>query len=307
VEQEERPVAPPAPLTPATGAAAWGGSHAPGSHASWGQAQSPGQGTQAPNRARNQAPEPAPHQEPVTSIADPEFWSDDHERRRPGWLAPVLLGVAGVLLILTAYGIGKVVSSGVDGNASSASEDEQISLPENPDNAVGDKKNKPAQKKYRGPVGAAAIGGATASCQSASSVDAAGNPVTYEPAKAYDGDQTTAWRCDGSGSGETFTVSLPEETTLGEVGLVPGYAKTDANSGEDRYAENNRITKVRWVFSDGSEVVQKMDGSATNRDLRKMRIPKTTADEVTIEILDSVKGPRNTVAISEIWLGATRG
>jgi hypothetical protein len=137
-------------------------------------------------------------------------------------------------------------------------------------------------------------------------VDAAGNPVTYEPAKAYDGDQTTAWRCDGSGSGESFTVSLAEETKLGEVGLVPGYAKTDANSGEDRYAENNRITKVRWVFSDGTEVVQKMDGSATNRDLRKMRIPKTTADEVTIEILDSVKGPRNTVAISEIWLGATR-
>ena len=42
------------------------------------------------------------------------------------------------------------------------------------------------------------IAGGTATCQTANSVDAAGNPTSYEPAKAFDSDISTAWRCDGS-------------------------------------------------------------------------------------------------------------
>ena len=96
-----------------------------------------------------------------------------------------------------------------------------------------------------------AVGSATASCQSDDSVDSAGRAVTYEPAKVYDGDlhRVALRRLRRRGAGQP---ALPEEVTVGEVGLVPGYAKTDPASGVDRYAENNRLTKVRWTFADGT-------------------------------------------------------
>ncbi len=144
------------------------------------------------------------------------------------------------------------------------------------------------------------IAGASATCQTANSIDAAGNPTSYEPAKAFDSDISTAWRCDGSGKGQRFTVQLPSEVTVAEVGLVPGYAKTDPASGVDRYAENNRITKVRWRFDDGTTVVQRMGGDPGNRSMRTIRVPETATRSVVIEILASQPGPRNTVAISEI-------
>ena len=230
---------------------------------------------------------------------------DEEERARRRYLPPLLLLVLALVLVLAAYGIGRIFAGGVDRTDTSTGRPDGVSLGEGDDSGVAKKKQE--AKKYRGPVRAAAIGGAQASCQSEDSVDAAGNPVSYEPANAYDGDLSTAWRCDGSGVGATFTVTLARRTGIGEVGLVPGYAKTDPISGVDRYAENNRITRVRWVFSDGTTQVQTMNGSATDRDLRRLRIPRTASDQVTVEILDSRRGPRNTVAISEVWIGAAAG
>lgn len=94
---------------------------------------------------------------------------------------------------------------------------------------------------------------------------------------------------------------------MGEIGLVPGYAKTDPASGVDRYAENNRITRVRWTFPDGTSVVQRLDGSPTNRSMQSLRVKPVQADSVTIEVLRSVRGARNTVAVSEVQIGRTVG
>ena len=91
--------------------------------------------------------------------------------------------------------------------------------------------------------------------------------------------------------GQTLTLTLAEPAEIGEVGLVPGYAKTDPRSGADRYAENNRITRVRWTFSDGSSVVQELDGSATNRSLQSIRIPPVDSDTVSVEVLASTRAP----------------
>jgi hypothetical protein len=149
-------------------------------------------------------------------------------------------------------------------------------------------------------VQAVGITGATASCQSGDSVDVAGNPVTYEPARAHDADLSTAWRCPGNGRGERLTLTLPDSTVVAQVGLVPGYAKTDPASGEDRYAQNNRITRVRWHFDDGSSYVQRMRGNPGDRSLRTFRVPETVTSWVELEILASAAGPRDTVAISEL-------
>jgi hypothetical protein len=213
---------------------------------------------------------------------------------RPRWLVPALLGALVLVLLIAAYGLGKVFSDNVGSEASASNSNGVAAGP-----AHG--------SAYQGPTQQATVGNAVATCQAADGVDAAGNQVAYAPSNVYDGDATTAWRCDGSGVGQKLTLSLPQNTNLGSVGLIPGYAKTDPTSGANRYAENNRVTKVRWSFSDGSSVVQRFNGSATDRRMQKMRIPKTTTNRVVITILDSTPGPRDTVAISEVKLGRIAG
>jgi hypothetical protein len=50
-------------------------------------------------------------------------------------------------------------------------------------------------------------------------------------------------------------------------------------------------------------MVQRLDGSATNRELQTMRIPVTESDSVVLEVLASTRGPRNTMAVSEVRVG----
>jgi hypothetical protein len=230
---------------------------------------------------------------------------DERERRKRSLYVPTLLVALAVLLLASAYVFGKIFSSEVTGRPTGANTGNLV-MKEH-DGGSGSPNNKPSSKhskqKYDGPVNAAPIGAANASCQSPTSADAAGNAVEYNPENVYDGDMTTAWRCDGDGYGERLSLALPQQAALGEVGLVPGYAKTDPYSHADRYAENNRITKVQWSFSDGSSVIQRFDPSPSNREMQVMRIPVTRSDRVTISILDSQPGPRNTVAISEVTLG----
>lgn len=205
------------------------------------------------------------------------------------------LVVLSVILVGGAFGVGRLLA------------DTTAGVPGPADAVVAEDGSPARQQAYRGPVSAIEVARSSATCRSGSSVDAAGNPVTYEPAKAHDSDLTTAWRCDGSGVGQRFTVSLPEELDVAEVGLVPGYAKTDPASGADRYAENNRITAVRWHFDDGTTFEQRMDGDPADRTLRTMRLPVTETGQVVIEILASQRGTRDTVAISEIRVATPAG
>jgi hypothetical protein len=238
-----------------------------------------------------QVPPPVPPSDPVA----PAYVDGEEQEGRRFPLVPALLILA-VVLVVVAFGVGRLL-------ADNAAESEKQAGGSGGSGSSGGQNAAP----YDGAVQAATIAGATASCQARSSVDAAGNPTTYEPGNAYDRNLTTAWRCAGSGKGQSLTITLPEGTEIAEVGLVPGYAKTDPVSGADRYAQNNRITRVRWRFDDGSSVVQRMGGSAQNRSMRTQRIAPTTTRKVVLEILGSQRGPRNTVAISEIRLASPAG
>ena len=207
------------------------------------------------------------------------------------WRSLAVLGGIALLLVLAAFGLGRLFAEDpavpvADGSSSSS---EEKSTP------------------YDGTVQAVAVTGSRASCQAPSSVDAAGNPISYEPSRAHDSDLSTAWRCRGSGRGQRLTLTLPQGTSVAEVGLVPGYAKTDPVSGVDRYAQNNRITKVRWRFDDGSTFVQQMNGAPGNRSMRTRRVPETQTGTVVLEILRSRSGPRNMVAVSEIRIASPAG
>jgi hypothetical protein len=154
---------------------------------------------------------------------------------------------------------------------------------------------------WRGAVAPAAVLGAQASCRSEPSVDAGGNRVGYPANHTLDPDPGTAWRCDGPGRGVTLTFNLAQRQTIAAVGLVPGYAKTDPFSGVDRYAENRRIAHVRWTFG-GGWVDQRLDTTASNRSLQMLRVPPVPSKRVTLTILDSAEGRRNTVAVSTVRL-----
>jgi hypothetical protein len=214
------------------------------------------------------------------------------DRFRDRRVLAAALGALAVVVVVAAFGIGRLFA---DQAAQSQA------------GAQGGASTRHGRAVYQGAVQPATIADAMATCQTDDGVDAAGNRVTYEPAKAYDEKLSTAWRCDGSGKGERFTVTLPKETVVAEVGLVPGYAKTDPASGADRYAENNRITKVRWRFDDGTTFVQRMSGDPGNRKMRVIRLPETSTRRVVLEILASQPGPRNTVAISELRIASPQG
>jgi hypothetical protein len=139
-----------------------------------------------------------------------------------------------------------------------------------------------------------------ATCTAPPGVDSAGAKVVYAATNTVDHDPSTAWRCDGSAVGERLTFSLAPGSRIGAVAVIPGYAKTDPDSHADRYAENNRITKVRWSFSDGTTVEQTLDPDPHKRGLQVLEVPRTRADSVTLEVLAVARGPRNTTAISEV-------
>lgn len=154
----------------------------------------------------------------------------------------------------------------------------------------------------------AALGGAIASaeCVAPDSHDAAGNPTSYEAAKAIDGDPATAWRCPGTRSGESLALTFPTPVELSKVGLIPGLAKTDPASGVDRYAQNRRISAVRLTTDRGSVDVA-LDSSPSDRAMQWINIGPVTTRQLVITVLSSDAGtaqggqPANeTVAISEV-------
>jgi hypothetical protein len=131
------------------------------------------------------------------------------------------------------------------------------------------------------PVELAGQAQALASATAPDSVDDAGAPTSYGAENMLDEDPATAWRVEGDGSGATITVTLPGPSRLTQVGLVPGYAKTDPVSGVDRFTQERRITRVSWRFDDGTEVVQRLDDQPT---LQTSTVD-VTASSVVVEIL----------------------
>jgi hypothetical protein len=222
--------------------------------------------------------------------------------RRQRWFLPVLAGAGALVLVIGAYLLGTAFSdddpaaaprTDANGRAIYAG-DSSTGSPGRPAVSTG--------KAWRGDVEAVTPTRVRATCTAPAGVDSGGDPVSYRAGNVADGDVSTAWRCDGAASGVRLVMVLPDATPLAEVGLVPGYAKTDPVSHVDRYAQNNRITRVRWTIGDIT-VEQKLDGSAGTRRMQLLRIPRTTASRVTLQILDVSRGPRNTTAISEVELG----
>lgn len=255
--------------------------------------------------------------------------------RRGEQRALIVLGVIGLAfgLILTAFFVGRGFSDNTDrpdeappqaAPGDSASGSDARSLAEaalggrlripglktprpSPKAAPTPRNGRLTGPPWQGGVRPAAVRGAGASCRAKSSVDAGGNRVGYPASNMLDRTAATAWRCTGNGRGVTLTFNLGRPQRIAEVGLVPGYAKTDPFNGVDRYAENRRIARVRWTFGGDRWVEQKLSTSADRRGLQTLRIPAVRARRVTLTIKNTVSAKRNTVAISTVSLARARG
>ncbi len=241
------------------------------------------------------------------SQQDQEWYADEaptrFERvRDSAWFVPVLLALLALLLILGAYGVGRKVADQVASDEPSA--EPSVVLGEGGVNGAKQQvtNQKPGAGAWTGRVARLGDVRAKAGCTSKAGVDASGKKVSYDAGNLTDGVADTTWRCDGSAVGEKISLDLGKDVSIGEVGMIPGYAKTDEQSSADRFAENNRVTRVRWTIGD-TTLVQRMSGKPDDRSLQLIRVPRTTTDTIELEILAVAKGPRDTTAISEIEVG----
>ncbi|MBD8869186.1 NADase-type glycan-binding domain-containing protein [Nocardioides donggukensis] len=139
--------------------------------------------------------------------------------------------------------------------------------------------------------------------------DLAGRRVGYALANMVDGDPATAFRTAGDASGKPLTFTLPEPAVIREVGLINGYAKSDSARGRtvDWYPLNRRITRVQWIFDDGSTVTQDL---RMGTDLQTVAVEGVRTRSVGLRIL-TVSPPgtgplrKNVTAISEVLLRAS--
>lgn len=225
-------------------------------------------------------------------------------RPSPARFGPLLIGGLVVLVVCVALGVSLI--SGGDAPAPGDAVGSTRTAAPSPTGVAPTREPTPEPTPtptataavWDGPVTPVAVGRVTGSCLGAPSVDAAGTPVRYDADNATDGDPTTAWRCDDRAVGETLILVLPPGTKVAELGLIPGYAKTDPASGADRFVENNRVARVRWTLDDGSAFVQELDPD--DRAVQRLRIPRTSSGTVVLEILAVEQGTRNRTAISEI-------
>jgi hypothetical protein len=132
-----------------------------------------------------------------------------------------------------------------------------------------------------------------------SSTDAAGDPVTYVPANVIDGNVQTAWRTPGDGHGESITLIFDNPINVVRIGLIPGYAKTDPQTGANRFLQDRIIDSVAYQIPGLPN---------TKKTFRPLPVPqfvrlRATTSRVTVKILGtSASGGLDYTAISEIYV-----
>jgi hypothetical protein len=153
------------------------------------------------------------------------------------------------------------------------------------------------------PVDLTATLRARASATAPDHFDDAHNSTSYRASNVLDSNPSTSWRVVGNGQGATVTLILPRPRRVTQVGLIPGYAKTDPATGRNRFFQENRILEVRWLFDGGRTVSQRF------RDLPVMQRTATNVvtRSVTIQIVATRPGDPhyNYTPISDVQLLGT--
>ncbi len=139
----------------------------------------------------------------------------------------------------------------------------------------------------------------TASSTAPSSTDAAGDPVTYVPANVIDGNVQTAWRTPGDGHGQWVTLIFDNPIDVVRIGLIPGYAKTDPQTGANRFLQDRIIKAVAYQIPGLPNTPQTFEPLPVPQ-----FVPlRVTTSQITVKILaTTAAGGLDYTAISEIYV-----
>ena len=268
-------------------------------------------------------PQPAPYVAPVDLAPDPSLESHRHVGERPPrsaaavWLPWVVGGV--VLLLVGSLGIWLLLGTGDDTSpassdtasdpAAGSSEPSQTEGQEPSDKPKDDKSDKPS--KPGKPSGVSRSATPTVPATAPPNEDVDGNMVRYVARNMLDGVPETTWRMAGDGSGETLSFELPAATTITEVGMINGYAKTSTDGGRnlDWYQGNRRILEAEWIFDDGSTVSQDFESTHNVQTIDVDNVKTKTVQVRLVRVSAPGKGPakRDYTAISEVFLVGSAG
>lgn len=220
-----------------------------------------------------QLPACPPNLAAQVKFSDP--WRDPNARSHRG----IIMAFAMLAGLLVVVGLGYVGYMAVHGDGSTQQQTHGMLPPNDPKTTS----SAAATTTAPPPVASSPIKPvdlSTNCVQAEDGTDSNGVKYVYDPAKAFDNDPLTAWRCQWKEQdGQSITAKFDHPTLVTSVGLVPGYAKTDID-GSDRFAQNRKITRVRWEFSDGSSIKQQVPVS---RALASVKVNVVT-DSVTMVI-----------------------
>lgn len=263
---------------------------------------------------------------PAVELIEDLTGKSEAELRR--WVAPYLLPVAILAVVLSlggiAYAAVAFVGATLHGDGRSAAQENTLRMPRSATRTVSPSDTPSASptptptrtrqvsrgedrdRPYRGALVRLRPTRVGARCTERPAYDAAGHRVRYGARNTVDGRARTAWRCPGTAIGQTLHFRVPRHRRIAAVGLLPGYAKTDPRSHVDRYAQDNRITRVRWTLPDGRSYVQRLRPSKRDRTLRQLRVPPSRGGRVLLRILAVKRGPMNSTAISTVRISRPR-
>ncbi|WP_244927561.1 discoidin domain-containing protein [Nocardioides sp. W7] len=236
------------------------------------------------------------------------------EGRRSGWLVGV--AVAAVLVVVALVGVSLLLAGNGDDEPDRADDQAGAASSPPPSEPAGESTGPTGATEPTAATGEPAdVAGAASAEVPATSppgTDVDGARIRYDAAKMLDGDPGTCWRMTGDGTGEEIVLTLAEPTTVTELGLVNGYAKT-ARDGRNRpldwYAGNRRVLKAEWVLDDGTTVPQDL---RETRDLQTVPIDPVETTTVVLRLVEVSepgrgRAERDNTAVSEVTVVGTPG
>jgi hypothetical protein len=226
------------------------------------------------------------------------------KRVRPGYVRPLITAtLVGVLLVALNTGVHRIDALAKERGVFEVEKDSAPAAPKRHRTAttVGPATSIGAGPKTTTTLPVPAQPLIPVSAEATSVAEAAqngcGQSTSYEPSQLLDGDPNTAWRAVGDGRWVKIVLTLSEAKRITEVGLIPGYDKTDQCTGIDRFVQMRRIKKVRWSFDDGTTTEQTF---SDERSMQSTPVDAVSA-HITVEVLATTAAKElDYTAISDI-------
>ncbi len=250
---------------------------------------------------------------PGTTYAEPLPAEPTPPRRSPG--AGLWIGAAAGLVLVLVLGAFLLLNGGGGDDQPTAASTPLIPKPQHTTTPASSAptSSAPSTPASSAPAGSSAevagLAQASAPAHAPAGIDFSGQPVTFVAPNMVDGVVETCWRTPGDATGMVLTFRLDRATTLSQVGLINGYAKTAVSNGRtyDWYQGDRRVLSVDWTFDDGTTVSQTL---SETRDMQTKTISPVTTSTVQVRITsvsEPGRGPaaRNDTAISEVSLVGT--